>query len=588
MNPQTKINRYRPAYIIGYLISIGLFPWLIMGPYGSFFENDLLRIALICGLSTGSGWLFKRIWSQRSWGEAVLFTFLAYGTVYKIVSFIPDISTYPFSLGWSEASRYYYASLFFAKRIYGASTPASVLHPSRYMMQSLPFLIPTLPLWFHRLWQVLLWLVFTGTTALLLTTRVTSSITGGATATSNGSSGMTRWAFGAWAFLFLFQGPVYYHLLVMVILVLWGFDSGRLWRSTLVVLIASLWAGISRVNWLPVPGLLAAALYLLDKRAGRQPLWRYLAPPALWTVAGSAVALISQQAYVFWSGNPSEQFGSSLTSDLLWYRLFPNVTYRIGILPSIALVSLPLLALMALRIYPLLRDFHPVRWLGLGAILSVLFVGGTVVSVKIGGGSNLHNLDAYLVLCLVICSSIYFGRFQLETGKQESHHQPHWLLVSAAVAIPVVFAITSGGPLPQRDMCTAQAHLQTIKEAVRQTHQGGGEVLFITQRHLLTFHTIEDVPLIPDYELVFLMEMAMSGNQSYLDSFHRDLHDRRYAMIVSEPLKIMYQGRAHSFGEENDSWVSRVSEPVLCYYEPLMTLDEINVQLLVPRATPCE
>ena len=66
------------------------------------------------------------------------------------------------------------------------------------------------------------------------------------------------WALVAWAFCYLLIGPVYYHLLVAALLVLWGYDRRHPWRTTLVVLLASIWAGISRINWFPVPGMLAA------------------------------------------------------------------------------------------------------------------------------------------------------------------------------------------------------------------------------------------------------------------------------------------------------------------------------------------
>ena len=39
-------------------------------------------------------------------------------------------------------------------------------------------------------------------------------------------------------------------------------------------------------------------------------------------------------------------------------------------------------------------------------ILLIFFAGGIVVSVKIGGGSNLHNMDAFLVFLLV--AAVYF------------------------------------------------------------------------------------------------------------------------------------------------------------------------------------
>jgi hypothetical protein len=45
-------------------------------------------------------------------------------------------------MGWSEGSRYYYASLFFSKKIYQLDLPYPLPSPSRYLMLSLPFLIP--------------------------------------------------------------------------------------------------------------------------------------------------------------------------------------------------------------------------------------------------------------------------------------------------------------------------------------------------------------------------------------------------------------------------------------------------------------
>ena len=84
------------------------------------------------------------------------------------------------------------------------------------------------------------------------------------------------------------------------------------------------------------------------------------------------------------------------------------------------------------------------------------------------------------------------------------------------------------------------------------------------------------------------MEMAMSGSESYLNDFYSDIESRRFGLIITDPLKIQYQGASHSFGEENDAWVSKVSEPVLCYYEPVETLSDVEIQILEPRNQPCE
>ena len=265
-------------------------------------------------------------------------------------------------------------------------------------------------------------------------------------------------------------------------------------------------------------------------------------------------------------------------------------------------VSLPIIGLIIIRLINRWREFHLIRLLGLAAILGVLFIGGVLVSVKIGGGSNLHNLDAYLTLLLVIGSYIYFDRFEPDKPVPQDENGQDYsapassrqlrtvenIFIAGALIIPLYYTLSTGGQLPHYDFASAQAALQTINTATQQVADQGGEVLFISQRHLLTFNKIQNVPLVPEDELVFLMEMAMSDNHAYLDAFNQAISSQRYSMIVSEPLVIQYQGRNHSFGEENDAWVQRVSVPVLCYYQPSVKLDKVGVVLYTPRPVPCK
>jgi hypothetical protein len=161
------------------------------------------------------------------------------------------------------------------------------------------------------------------------------------------------------------------------------------------------------------------------------------------------------------------------------------------------------------------------------------------------------------------------------------------LLTALTVSFPIIFAITAGGVYPQRDFIAAQAALDTLKQNIQVAQQNGGEVLFITQRHLITLKTIKNVKLVQEAELVFLMEMAMADNRPYLEAWYQDLQSNRYSLVVTNPIKVNYQGRAHSFGEENDAWVARVAEPLLCYYEPILSMENLDLQLLAPRAQPC-
>ncbi len=128
-------------------------------------------------------------------------------------------------------------------------------------------------------------------------------------------------------------------------------------------------------------------------------------------------------------------------------------------------------------------------------------------------------------------------------------------------------------------------NLELIRRAALEAQQKGGKVLFLTNRQFLTFHNI-DVPLVPDYERVFLMEAAMASAPDYLGRFYDDLRNQRYALIVSEPLSREEKDGRLNFGLENNAWVKNVSRYVLCYYEPSETLKDVQVQLFVPSPTP--
>jgi len=568
----------RLASLVIYLLPVGIFTCLVMGPWGARFQPKNIRATLFIGAALLGMLMIQWRRSKTGWLAGLALSLLVYGAAYKALTFIPDVSAYPWSLGWSESSRYYYASLFFSEPVYGVSVPPSVLHPTRYLMQSLPFIIPDAPLWLHRLWQVLLWLGLNLWAGAVIARRFRAG-----------------WELALFSFLFLFQGPVYYHLLVMVVLVVWGFDSHRFGRSLFVVLLASVWAGLSRVNWFPMPALMASVLYFMEAPIGKQPIWRYLLPVVAWGVFGTLTAFLAQNAYILLSGNPAMLFSSSFSSDLLWYRLWPNATYGPGILRSVWRASFPLLLLILARWLPDWRRYHPMRLLGIGAAVCLVLAGGIVVSVKIGGGSNLHNVDAYLVLLLLVGAGLYYHQAQPEPVASENGiSQPLraqsalWPLVFFVLLFPIRDLTQTGAPLPQRDEVTANQEVEVLSAAVQQEAQAGGEILFIDQRHLLTTHQIKNVPLVPDYEVVFLMEMVMSNNQPYLERFHQELKEKQFAMIVMGTPAVHYQDQSNAFAEENNKWVDQVAAPLLCYYQPTLTLPDSGMSILTPRDQPCD
>jgi hypothetical protein len=547
--------------------------WPDLGVRPGVITNLTLRLWLFWMLGLFAALIVRRGRKGLSHGGALALTMLLQAVVYEICAYAFQVSTFPFSLdGWSESSRYYYASLLFAKSLYGSSLQLSVWHPTRYFLQSLPFLIPDLSLAAHRAWQTFLFLGMTAVTAILLTRRLRIT------------NGWTRWPVAAWAFLFLFQGGVYYNLLVCVILVLAGFSLFHPKRTWLIILLASFWAGMSRLNWFPVPGMLAGLLYFLEKPYGKNDKpWTYFLPPVLWGAIGTGTALLGQAVYIQISGNSDvRSFGSSLTSNLLWYRLLPNPTYAPGILLALTLAALPVILIIAWMA-------RKKNWLsgwpltGLAAYLAVLLLGGLVVSVKIGGGGELHNMDAFMVTLMIGGAYALVGRTgsRSELGAVEGFGDVPWRWLAFAVLAPILFAAVPYITIPSYDHAKMEHELSIVRAAAETAAQDG-EVLFISQRHLVTFGSVP-VALTPDYELLTLMEMAISGNTPYLDRFHADLREQRFSLIVAPEQKLIHKGAAYSFGEENDAWVGNVSRAILCYYEPLQIFKDLDVQLLVPR-----
>ena len=72
----------------------------------------------------------------------------------------------------------------------------------------------------------------------------------------------------------------------------------------------------------------------------------------------------------------------------------------------------------------------------------------------------------------------------------------------------------------------------------------------------------------------------------YFEDFYRDLANKRFALILSEPLNVKLQDRVNAFSEENNAWVKWVSQPLLCYYEPIQEFKRVRVVLLAPRQNP--
>jgi len=505
------------------------------------------------------------------WLAALLLVVMFQTTLHLVVKQSTEITSYPFAMGWSETSRFYYPSLFLSKTIFGMRLPWPILHPSLHLLLVPPYWFDA-PLWFHRYWQVFLRFALLSLTAWVLLRRLPTR------------DSFPRWLVWLWMLLFLFEGPIYFHLAVPLILVLWGFSPDGDRHTWVVVLVASIWSGLSRINWYPMPGLLASVLFLLEVPFQGKKFWRYLLKPTSWVVVGFGLAFFTQRAYIALSGIPDpEFFYTSLTSNLLWYRLFPNASYQYGVLPAALIASLPMWLAMLAVLRQRRADISPLRLTLIFTILLVLFAGGLVVSMKIGGGVDIHNLDAYLGMLLVVTTYLVFGRYTPETGNLGSPVTLPWTILALLVAVPAWFDLQGSVAFKTYDTARTQSVLAELQVQVDEVNAQGDEILFITQRNLVSMHMLNGVTMVPDYEREELMEMAMGNNQEYLRIFRRDMDNQRFDIIIVDPLNFRLLGRNAVFGEENNAWVQRAMKPILCNYKELLIFPEDQIAIYVPQ-----
>jgi len=514
--------------------------------------------------------------TSSSWAASFASVVLIQVVAYQVYENLLVVTTDPFSIDYSETSRFYYGSLWLSQSLYGLRMPLSPWHATRYILMAIPFLIRGLPLWAHRIWQVLLWLGITSLSSWLLVRRL-----------HFGNKALALLV-ACWSFVYLLQGPVYYYLQVCVIIILWGVEMKHPWRSGIAVLAASFWAGMSGVNWYPVPAALAAALYLLEQPVSESKnVWGYLMKPLMWGVLGLVSAFAGQAFYVLISGNKDTSlFRSSLTSSLLWNRLLPSPAFPLGILPGIILISLPLWLGLWFALRGRLNHLHPIRMIVLGLILMVLFIGCLVVSVKIGGGADLHDMDSYEVLLQIMAVYFFANQVRPESGSAEWGMIP-WPVLVLVMLIPFVFPLDYVRPWVTYNNDRAQADITKLQAAVAPAAAHGGEVLFISERQLIAFGYIQGVTLVPDDEIVELMEIAMSNNQPALSKFYSDLHQHRFALIVSRKLNTGIK-TSGAFSEENNAWSQDIAAPILCEYQPVLGLQSNNLQVYVPKTLGTE
>jgi hypothetical protein len=247
------------------------------------------------------------------------------------------------------------------------------------------------------------------------------------------------------------------------------------------------------------------------------------------------------------------------------------------------LFGFPFMAVIFIMAVQQWTSLHVTRWLGLFAMLAVLFVGSLAVSVKIGGGGDLHNMDTFAVLLGIVSAYFIGGQVAAESGTVRPVRP--WAFLSLAVLIPMLFLIPG---LSSRDRYNEEKNAKAYQAVTQIINEAGksGPVLLINERQLVAFHHV-DAPFVPEYEAVTLMEMAMSNNEPYLERFYSDLRSHRFSMIVANPQNTVIK-ETGAVREENNIWNTRIAPYIICYYQATERFDTDwnRIQIYVPNPDP--
>ncbi len=517
-----------------------------------------------------------------------------------IAATLTDVTNYPFSLGWSEGNRLWDYSMLFASHLYEippGKTPVVLLDIGRQFIGGVPFLLPNLTIEMERLW-------------VAITFTLPYIILGLAIFHHDRADTLTWLLATLWVFIFLKQGPIHPPLVLCAAAVALAWKK-PLWLSIPIIAVATYFAWISRFTWMFAPGLWIGMLELAGAALQNKQIDKIGWARALSLgLTGFFAALASP--YVFIALHNMPQAAVSLGNvdesvsqqPLLWYRLLPNATYGVGILAGMVIAVLPLATVLVYLNRAKRWNLNTWQSLAILGPLAAFLAVGLIVSAKIGGGGDLHNLDMFLIGLTFTAALAWYngGREWI----QDSRAVPS-LMKIALILMLVIPAYSSLTALRSKLFSEDTAWLRVLADAPDEKSLGmlppqaeverallkiqnavdeakvKGEVLFIDQRQLLTFGFIRNVPLIPEYEKKMLINEAMSENAEYFSAFYRDLATQKFSLIIVQPLNEKIQDSASHFGEENNAWVTWVSIPVRCYYKEADTMKAVGVQLLVPR-----
>lgn len=576
-----KSNRVK--WSLFFLIPLLTIFLLFFSRYNTVLQGNHLRLWLAAvgiGLMT---WTISDCSPGSNW-HSLFKAALVYGTLLVLADKFQHVVNYPFTLYWSEGNRFWDYSILFGRARYLYPPDQfiyAMIEPGRQLLWGLAYLLPGLNIAGMRLWDAILMSIPYVLLGLLLFRHHTKN--------------KLLLVFAAlWSLLFVNQGPVYAMLMLSAILTALAIDLPFI-PQLLLVGAAGYFAAENRTHWFIGPPLWAALTifagnHIPQNSRVKTRWWRSIAILLTGFFAGMVLPTFLQNLNA--PASPTSVIASTAkildvssvasTHTLLFDRLFPNPTNPLGLLLAVLVAVLPVAFLLLVHKINAKWKLDIWQVLAVLAVNAIFLIVGLVISVKIGGGNNLHNLDLFLI------SLLFTFALAWKAGLDQAYLKPGKnaillnILLVAVIIIPALEPIMTAEPLTLPNWKDTDTVIHQIQDSVN-ISQPNGDILFLDHRQLITFGYIQSVRLVPDYEKKVLMNQAMENRLQNLEPFYQDLKKRRFSLIVSEPLRTNLQGSSVTFGQENDAWVRNIAMPILCFYEPQYTFEDQSVQLLIPR-----
>jgi len=573
-----------------------ILPWVFIyySPWGGLFTGFFTRSLLFAFSTVAAALLLtERKSNLLSW-RAVLLSLLFVGSGLVIGDAFVRVTDYPLALHWSEGNRMWDYSVLFGRERYAYPPEKDIfvwIDAGRQTLWGLIFLWPNVGIAGVRAWSALL-------------TTMPYALLGWFAFRPLKEARQQWFLAGLWTLVFLNQGPIYAPLILSAILVTFS-RRRKLWIAIPLIALAGTYAGTSRFTWSFAPAIWAVLLTLSDgvllhgKIRSRDWLRAsVLGLSGLWgrglpILQGIISGLLSPSSGGVVSSGPGEQNVNNLeslqavatTQPFTWHRMLPNDVFPPGIILGLLAAAGPLLILLVYLIRKKEWKTVPLQRVVIGGALLAFLAVGLVVSAKVGGGADLHNLDMLLVTFVLLAGVAWEAGLYKKLSEWVQSNRFVQAMLCAMLLIPALFPLYSGAPLSLPDDERIAYIMERIDANVSCAVQYG-PVLFLDQRQLLTFRYQQTVPLNPEYEKKYVMDHALADNRIFFDGFVEDLEAHKYALIVGELEDTVFRGRNSEYGdsliEENNAWKRWVSRSLLRYYESVHDFRDAGVEIFMP------